>query len=396
MSTREGHEALANHWLAKLTPLEFTRILPLMERATLVHGDVLHIPNKPLDTVYFPISGIVSLSQIDHDGTGMELVMCGANGMIGHAIALGSDTSAYQAVVRSPGVAYCLSARSFRRELRCNDGLFRTTLAYVNELLHEISHNAFCGRFHSIHARLCRWLIQTQTLTKDPWIKNTQQEIAEFLGVRREAINIAMRHLEEDQLILSRRGAFRIENLAALERLACECHPANHSNHRGTTPLIHKGTTPTATVVVTETQTQNTKTAYEYGPDGLDEVLVLAHKRARRYKELFDFAPVAYICVDADMRVLRSNLAGAILLHQKHSDMNDLELIKHFVPEEREDIFAYVRQIMDGRRHMPLLATIVANASESKKLVTINAGSDEGGRECRMVITTVRRREILY
>ena len=405
MGTRERHEALTNQWLAKLASSDFTRVLPLMERITLVQGDILHIPNKPLETVYFPISGIVSLSQIDHLGTSMEMVMCGANSVIGHAIALGSDASAYQATVRSPGVAYSLSARSFRRELRSNEGLFRATLAYVNQLLQEISNNAFCGRFHTVQARLCRWLIQTQQLIKDPWIKNTQQEIADFLGVRREAINISMRQLEDDRLILSRRGAFRIENFASLESMACECLQPTTPNQWGTTPLIHRGTTPVAAAqaaeapvaaVATDTPTGNAKTAFEYGPEGLDEALVLAQKRARRYKELFDFAPVAYICVDADMRILRSNLAGAILLHQKHSEIDSQDLIKHFVPDEREHIAAYIRQILDGRRHTPLLATIIANATEPRKLVTIHAGADDRKLEVRLIITPVHRREILY
>ncbi|SIT65626.1 PAS domain S-box-containing protein [Ectothiorhodosinus mongolicus] len=390
MSNLEVHEARENQWLAKLTPLEFAHILPLMERVTLVHGDCLHRPGEPLEMVYFPISGIVSLSQIDDEGASMEMVMCGANSMIGHAIALGSDASAYQATVRNPGVAYGLSVRSFRRELRSNEGLFRATLAYVNQLLQEITSNAFCSRFHSLHARLGRWLLQTQALTNDAWIKNTQQEIADFLGVRREAVNIAMGQLEDDSLIVSRRGAFRIENLEALKHIACECLQATHPNKWGTTPFIHRGATPFGT------PTGNAKTAYEFGPESVDEALILAQKNARQYKDLFDFAPVAYICVDRDMHILRCNLAGAILLHQKHSDMNNQDLIKYFVPEERENIAAYIRQILDGRRHAPLLAMIVANSREPRKLVTINAETDERGRQCRMVITPVRRRQFLY
>jgi hypothetical protein len=60
----------------------------------------------------------------------------------------------------------------------------------------------------------------------DDDIYMTQCSLSELLGVRREGITEAARHLQSAGCIEYRRGHIHVSDRSALERLACECYAA--------------------------------------------------------------------------------------------------------------------------------------------------------------------------
>jgi len=69
-------------------------LLSLLELVALPRGWVVHGPGVRQDHVYFPISGIVSRSQVMLDGARTEFSVTGREGVIGIASFLGGESAA--------------------------------------------------------------------------------------------------------------------------------------------------------------------------------------------------------------------------------------------------------------------------------------------------------------
>ena len=78
-----------------------------------------------------------------------------------------------------------------------------------------------CGHFHTIEQRLAKWILsRADRLGPDP-IPATQQSVADALGVRREAVTIAMGKLPG---IYYQRCIIELMNRTALETVSCDCY----------------------------------------------------------------------------------------------------------------------------------------------------------------------------
>jgi hypothetical protein len=92
-----------NRLLASLPQAVLNQLLQQMERFDLIPRRILHEADKPIEHVYFPEHGVVSLISNMKDGSVMEIATVGREGMIGLPIFLGADTSTLQAFPQVEG-----------------------------------------------------------------------------------------------------------------------------------------------------------------------------------------------------------------------------------------------------------------------------------------------------
>jgi CRP-like cAMP-binding protein len=59
-----------NRLLLRITSDKLSQIKPLLKEIDLETGTVLHHPGEPIDYVYFPTSGLVSMLAIMHGSKG--------------------------------------------------------------------------------------------------------------------------------------------------------------------------------------------------------------------------------------------------------------------------------------------------------------------------------------
>ena len=218
-------EPPANRLLAMLPGKEYRRILPELKRTTLTFGEVLYDPGDRIRHVYFPNNSIVSLLSAVGDRSTLEVGMVGNEGMTGLPIFMGVDVSTTRALVQGSGSAMKMTSGAMRHEANRLGSLHRLLHRYSHSLLTQISQSSACNRFHTVDARLARWLLMTGDRLGEDQFRLTQDFMSNMLGVRREGVNKAAGALQAKKLIRYSRGNLAILNRTGLEAASCACYP---------------------------------------------------------------------------------------------------------------------------------------------------------------------------
>ena len=180
-----------NRLLAALPKDEYRRLLPNFELVPLTFGEVIYQPGDLIRYVYFPTAGILSLLAAAEEEATLEVGIVGREGMVGLPIFMGVKTSRDCAVVQGAGAAMRMKATAFRKECTNGGSLPRQLRRYTHSRLTQVSQGAACNRFHSIEARLARWLLMTRDRMERGEFQLTQEFLSNMMGVRREGVNKA-------------------------------------------------------------------------------------------------------------------------------------------------------------------------------------------------------------
>jgi CRP-like cAMP-binding protein len=215
---------IENQLLAALPKKEYQALRFRLEEIPLVFEQIIYQPEIAISDVYFPNSGIISLLAGINDDATLEVGMVGREGIVGLAVSMGVTQSPNRAVVQGAGSAMKMKAKAFRRE--CNNGgaLPRLLQRYTHSLLTQITQAAVCNQFHSIEARLARWLLMTHDRMQEDEFQLTQKFLSNMLAVRRECVNKAAGKLQKLGLIIYSRGRLRVLDRAGLEATSCGCY----------------------------------------------------------------------------------------------------------------------------------------------------------------------------
>ena len=191
MPTTRRDLPVENRLLAALPTKEYKRLLPELEHVILEFGEILYEPGDTVRHVYFPNDSIISLLSTVSKRSTLEVGIVGNDGMAGISVFMGVDTSRTRALVQGPGTAARMKSGVLRKESRQAGMLPRLLQRYSHSLLTQISQSAACNRFHSVDARLARWLLMTHDRARSDEFRITQQFLSDMVGVRREGINKA-------------------------------------------------------------------------------------------------------------------------------------------------------------------------------------------------------------
>jgi CRP-like cAMP-binding protein len=223
-STAQPRAPAANRLLSALPGTEYQRLLRGLEEVPMTFAEVLYEPGERIDFVYFPNESIVSLLAEVTAHSPLEVGLIGNEGLAGISVFMGVDTSPHRAIVQGAGTAMRMKAAALREESEQVGSLHRLLHRYTHSLLTQVSRSAACNRFHTVDARLARWLLMTGDRLASDEFRLTQDFISNMLGVRREGVNKAAGILQKNALITYSRGRIKILKRASLEAVSCECY----------------------------------------------------------------------------------------------------------------------------------------------------------------------------
>src|SRR4051812_34387035 len=102
MSNADQPNPHLNHLLAAVPPDEMEALRPELETVPLSFKQVLYEAERPLEHVYFPHRGVVSMVAEMEDGSAVEVATVGPEGIVGLPIFLGDTTVPAEASSRFP------------------------------------------------------------------------------------------------------------------------------------------------------------------------------------------------------------------------------------------------------------------------------------------------------
>lgn len=213
-----------NRLLSALPRTEYELLLAHLQRVHFARGKVLYNPRDVVRYGYFPLTGMISLLSLNHNGETIELGAVGNEGFVGISSFLRSNTSPYKAVVQIPADVLVIRAEVLRREFNQGGHLQDLLLRFVHALIVQISQSAICNHFHRTQARLSRWLLISRDRANSNTLHLTQEFLSQMLGVPRTGVTVAAAALQESRLITYSRGKITILDPTGLELRACECY----------------------------------------------------------------------------------------------------------------------------------------------------------------------------
>jgi CRP-like cAMP-binding protein len=212
-----------NQLLARFGPLETEALRPELRTVTLDHGQVLADTHRPIETTYFPYSGILSFVVALQNGMAIETGMVGRDGEFGAANALDGKVSLNRVIVQVPGLASAINSDRLRTIADRLPNVRAMLIKYELFFVAQVQQTAACNAAHDVHTRMCKWLLRMHELVGVD-LPLTQEFLAQMMGVQRTSVSGVASQLQKEGLITYRRGHIHIENLAMVRSHACECH----------------------------------------------------------------------------------------------------------------------------------------------------------------------------
>jgi CRP-like cAMP-binding protein len=213
-----------NRLLAALPSRHLKRLMQELEHIPYQGGEVLIDAEAPLDHVYFPESGVISMVAVYADGGSIETATVGREGCTGVQAIFGAKRSTARLLVQIPGSATKMPRASFRGAIQSMPS-FRSLLeTYAEAFLEQVMVSAACNGAHDLKQRLSRWLLMMHDRSDGDTLPITQDLLATVLGVQRPTITIAARELESKGLIKRGRRQLTIVSRRGLIEESCQCY----------------------------------------------------------------------------------------------------------------------------------------------------------------------------
>ena len=197
---------------------------PHLKLVTLERNQVLYEQGDTIDYVYFPIDSVVSSLAIMEDGTTVETLMVGHEGLVGISAVMGSGISRQWLWVLVSGTAIQLEAKYLDPVVVRNENALKALLRFYRSTITQVSQRCVCNTRHTVMDRLCCWLLMLHDRIGDSNLRLTQEMIASRLGARRAGITVAAGVLQAMHAIEYRRGQLHINEREVLEHAVCECY----------------------------------------------------------------------------------------------------------------------------------------------------------------------------
>ncbi|MBI1649069.1 Crp/Fnr family transcriptional regulator [Hyphomicrobium sulfonivorans] len=224
MRKSKDRPPIENSLLAAIPARELETLARKLTPVPLDYKTILIDDEDPLDYVYFPSSGIISVLAVYADGNTAELATIGREGNSGFQEMLGARSSDVRLLVQIAGTAMRLRRADFKKALIELPGFQAMMNLHLHTFLHQVMISGACNATHSVSKRLARWLLTMADRTNEDTLNITHDLIAEMLGIYRPTASKALATLQKQGFVSVMRGRIVILNRPALVAYTCECY----------------------------------------------------------------------------------------------------------------------------------------------------------------------------
>jgi CRP-like cAMP-binding protein len=224
MPKGNNHSATAgNHLIESLPHAERETLIGQLRPGHLAVKTVIFDPGQPIQSVHFPLDGVVSLVTPLADGNIVEVATIGNEGIVGVPLVPGGSL-AVRAISQVAGRTLRMEATEFLKSAERLPVFRALVQKYVQALFGQISQAAACNRLHSNEERLSRWLLMSHDRVGTDAFPITHEFLGQMLGSRRATVTLSAGLLQSAGLIKYHRGRVTIVDREGLESVSCECY----------------------------------------------------------------------------------------------------------------------------------------------------------------------------
>ena len=195
-----------NQCLEMLPERDFQLLLPHLKLRSLSAGEKLYEGYSRPDKLYFPVNALIAIRKDTPDG----LSISGVTG-----------NSYHHGIVAESGFAYQLNRDILQSMIDLHPMITKMCMRAAQLIIRKISMEFLCTHYHLIHQRVSRWILTRHDCMLGDDLPMTHQAISNSLGIRREAVTLALSNLAGVQVS---RGHLKISDRMALEHQSCECY----------------------------------------------------------------------------------------------------------------------------------------------------------------------------
>ena len=231
--TQPNHRYTINTPLGTLSPDDLALLKPHLTRVPLAREQVLVVPNTPIEHVYFPEGGIVSIVS-DMVGSGRtEAGIFGREGVSATCLLLGTDRTPHETFVQvGDATALRIDTAHYLAAIGQSETLRTILLRYVQTALVQSAQSTATNAGIRIEGRLARWLLMCHDRLEGDEIALTHEFMGMMISADRSNVTVTLHILEGAGMIRSKRGRVIILDRDKLEELAGDSYGVPEAEYR--------------------------------------------------------------------------------------------------------------------------------------------------------------------
>jgi CRP-like cAMP-binding protein len=212
--------------LAGLPSADFLRLRPHLKTRAARHKETVYHPGERIRYVYFPNGGVYSVTTVLPDGSMVEALTVGDEGMFCIEAFLHEDPVAPgQVIMQVPDTnVTALECKIFREEIATRGVLSDLVGRYAQLVVAQMMQAAACNALHHVQQRCARWLLMTHDRVHRDDFHLSHEFLAVMLGTRRPTVTVVARSLQQTGVITYRYGHVTVLDRRRLESAACPCY----------------------------------------------------------------------------------------------------------------------------------------------------------------------------
>jgi CRP-like cAMP-binding protein len=199
-----------NLLLSAMKPEDVARFQSVSRFTELRALDTIEKPYEDIQTVFFPIRGVLSIEAVTRTGFAMQVAMIGSEGASGTALVLTNRSSTHTTRAHTDAAGWSVETPDFLALMSASFRFRNAMLRYTGIIAGQMASAALANGRCTVPQRVARWILQMHGRMGGNLLAITHDAIAECLGTRRPGVTNAMHVLEGRHLIRSSRSQIEI------------------------------------------------------------------------------------------------------------------------------------------------------------------------------------------
>jgi CRP-like cAMP-binding protein len=166
----------------------------------------LAVAGSAIEHVYFPRSGVASLTTQANRGPPIEIGIVGREGLVNLPALFGAGSSPHAAYMQVAGAGERMPSDELSAAMRASPTLQDPIHRFAHVFMAQNASTVLANGHATVAQRLARWLLMIRDRIDGDELPLTHEFIAIMLGVRRASVSTALRELEKQEMVIRRRG----------------------------------------------------------------------------------------------------------------------------------------------------------------------------------------------